>query len=142
MKDGSFTILVAALTRTNLASALLDSDSGPKYTLFAPKDAAFQAILQTYQVENAEDLLAASGPNLPEVLESHVVTNGAVRTEELLDGRRLRTLAGGGTQELLVRDDGSSVEVGNALLSSMVDVECSNGLIHGIDRVLTPTPAI
>lgn len=121
-----FSILVAALTEADLVGAL--SGDGP-FTVFAPTNDAFVALLEALEIE-AADLLAH--PQLADVLLYHVVS-GKVMSTDLVDGMEAPTLQG----ESLTIDLSDGVKI-NASTVTTADVEASNGVIHIIDAVLVP----
>lgn len=121
-----FSILVAALTEADLVGAL--SGDGP-FTVFAPTNDAFAALLEALEIE-AADLLAH--PQLADVLLYHVVS-GKVMSTDLVDGMEAETLQG----ESLTIDLSEGVKI-NASNVTTADVEASNGVIHIIDAVLVP----
>ena len=121
-----FSILVAALTEADLVGAL--SGDGP-FTVFAPTNDAFVALLEALEIE-AADLLAH--PQLADVLLYHVVS-GKVMSTDLVDGMEAPTLQG----ESLTIDLSDGVKI-NASTVTTADVEASNGVIHIIDTVLVP----
>lgn len=123
--DAGFNSLAAALGKADLIAAL--QGDGP-FTVFAPTDEAFAALLETIGQESIEDVPASV---LAEILKYHVVaaevyaadvTAGAVETLE-------------GTNITLATDGGVSV---NGASVTMADVAATNGVIHVIDEVLVP----
>jgi dienelactone hydrolase len=127
--DSRFTILVEALQTADLVGAL--SATGP-FTVFAPTNAAFTALLNTLGVSKA-DLLART--DLANILKYHVITAAIkVMSSDLAATQDVTTLEG---NKLTVTKNGSVVMAGNAKVSG-ADVECSNGVIHIIDAVLLP----
>lgn len=126
--EGEFTILEAALTEAGLVDAL--SGEGP-FTVFAPTDAAFEALLEDLGIE-AEDLLGH--PQLAEVLQYHVVS-GKVMSSDLTDGE-VETLLG----EMVTIDAGTFMvnDAEIAVDAELFDLEAMNGVVHVIDQVLVP----
>ncbi len=126
---GAFTTLLAAVEAAGLSEALT---SGGPFTVFAPTDDAFAALLEELGL-TAEELLASE--DLESILLYHVVEN-AVGSEVVvtLDGASVETL-NGGTVDLSVSEDGVMVNNANVVA---VDVHASNGIIHVIDTVLLP----
>jgi len=125
--DGNFKTLAAALTEAKLVDAL--SGEGP-FTVFAPTDTAFEAALKALGI-TAEELLAR--PDLGGILKFHVAS-GKVMSSDLSNGMKVPTLEGA---ELTVTIDGKTVKIGDATVTT-ADLECSNGVIHVIDKVLLP----
>ncbi|TVP97094.1 MAG: fasciclin domain-containing protein, partial [Acholeplasmatales bacterium] len=129
---GDFGTLVAALVEAELVEAL--RAEGP-FTVFAPTDAAFAALLEELEL-SAEELLALE--NLSEILLYHVLA-GAFYAEDVLalvaEGPAdVETLSG---EFVTLALDGSSVTV-NGVAVTVTDIEASNGVIHVIDGVLIP----
>ena len=124
--DGEFDILQAALEETGL-DAVLDSDDD-QFTVFAPTDAAFEALLADLGI-TAADLLA--NPDLADILLYHV-TEGRRYSESVVNVDEIEMLNG---DELDV--DGTVLNDGQASIV-VTDIEASNGVIHVIDGVLLP----
>merc|ERR1711920_228989 len=125
---GNFTGLVEALQTAGLVDAL--KGAGP-FTVFAPTDAAFTALLDSLGVTKAE-LLARD--DLADILKYHVLSGSSVMSADLADAQDVTTLEG---SDLTVTKDGSTVMAGSAIVST-ADISCSNGVIHAIDSVLLP----
>ena len=126
---GDFTTLASLLETTGLVDTL--KEEGP-YTVFAPTDAAFDALPagtldQLGQPENAEQLES--------ILLYHVAEDETM-SSDLSDGMDIETVQGG-TLTVAIGDDGT-VSVGDATVTQP-DVEASNGVIHVIDSVLLPS---
>lgn len=127
---GSFSTLLTALEAAGLDSTLADEDSD--FTVFAPTDDAFEAL-----PEGTLDTLLADTDLLTDVLLYHVITDSVVGSDTAL------SLAG--TTQLMANEAKLAITVrGDALYlnESVVidtDIEASNGVIHVIDAVLTPT---
>lgn len=129
--DAEFTILLQAL-QTGGASDLLAAASDPDSTLtvFAPTDAAFEALAAELGI-TAGDLLA--DPNLPSILSQHILTTEV--------GSLLAYASNGGTVTTLAGNNLNVDIQNNALViegSTVIeaDVEASNGVIHVIDTVI------
>ena len=129
--DAEFTILLAALQTTGAAS-LLNAASDPNATLtvFAPTDAAFQALLnETGMTQN--DLL--NDPNLPTILSQHILGQkiGSL-TAYASNGSTVTTLA---SNNLNVDIQNNALVIEGSTVTE-ADVEASNGVIHVIDKVI------
>lgn len=134
-----FDTLVTAVTAADLGSTL--SGPGP-YTVFAPTDAAFDAL----PAGTLETLTTTQTEQLGEILTYHVV-EGELNSATILsaieaagEGGHVLTTVNGG--ELTARLVGGNVELtdaaGNTATVTATDVEASNGVIHVIDSVLMP----
>ena len=133
----NFTTLVAALTfnpSSGFAGILSGTASSP-FTVFAPTNAAFTSFL----TETGFSGLAAIPANVLETtLKYHVVAGANVQSTALTNGQVVSTFAGqnftigltGGAKITDARDRVSNIVA--------TDVQCSNGIIHVIDKVLLP----
>ena len=84
--------------------------------MFAPRDEACG------QVEASK---------LAELVRGHIVP-GALTSDEVKTGGRLNTIEG---TTLVVGVQDGFVTIGEARIVA-ADIECTNGILHGIDRVL------
>ncbi len=125
---GSFKTLLAALEAAGLTDAL--RGDGP-FTVFAPSDTAFAALGQD---AIAELLKPANRDQLKSILTYHVVPD-AVTATQAARTPVADTLEG---TSVLLRPKGKTVMVDRATVVQ-ADIRASNGVIHVIDRVLTPT---
>ncbi len=121
------TVLEAAVLAADLAGAL--SAEGP-FTVFAPTDAAFTALLEALEV-SAEELLAYE--ELTDVLLYHVVGAQALAAD-LTDGQEITTLL---DQDVTITINGMGVFVNEAMVT-VADIIADNGVVHVIDAVLLP----
>jgi uncharacterized surface protein with fasciclin (FAS1) repeats len=127
-----FTLLVEALTAADLVTTL--SGTGP-FTVFAPTDAAFVALLAELGI--TKEALFANKPLLTSVLTYHVVP-GLVLKAQVPVGSPISTVEG----------DTFSVNASLAITDQRArsakitgtDVLASNGVIHVIDKVILPAP--
>ena len=124
------TSLVAAVVQAGLLETL--QSEGP-FTLFAPTDEAFAAA--------GIDLAALDTPEgketLANILLYHVVP-GEIMSADLTDGKSNVTTANGDLLLVYVSDV-LGVMVGDGVaMVTLADVPASNGVIHVIDKVLTP----
>ncbi|MCB1007177.1 MAG: fasciclin domain-containing protein, partial [Acidimicrobiales bacterium] len=117
---GDFTTLATALEAADLVETL--QGDGP-FTVFAPTDAAFEAL-----PDGTLDELLADPEALANVLTFHVV-DGDVLSSDLSDGMEVEALNG---DTLTISIDGDTVMVNDATVTT-ADIEASNGVIHVID---------
>jgi uncharacterized surface protein with fasciclin (FAS1) repeats len=127
-----FSILVEAVIAADLAGTL--SGPGP-FTVFAPTNAAFAALLAELGVSKAD--LLANKPLLTAVLTYHVL-GARVLKADVVPGAQPNTVQGENfsiSAALVITDK-------RARTSNIVatDVLTSNGVIHVIDRVILPSP--
>lgn len=127
-----FTVLVDAVVAADLAGAL--SGSGP-FTVFAPTDAAFAALLGELGV--TKEQLLADKDLLTAVLTYHVVP-GRVLKAQVPVGVAIPTLQGGS----FTVDNALQITDGRDRRAAIVatDVLATNGVIHVIDNVILPSP--
>lgn len=134
--NANFTSLVGALTKAgqpNFVSIL--SGTGP-FTVFAPTNDAFTAL----NTELAPGGIAGvSTANLTKVLQYHVVS-GNILAASLTEGQIVSTLQTPQTFTVQLAG-GAKIKDANNRISTIVatDVQCSNGVIHVLNRVLLPT---
>lgn len=154
-EDAEYTLLLAAITyiaETNpgseLIAGLFDEDN---YTVFAPTDAAFLALVGTLVMEGiiTSDAIAAVGPfaaiddalgaGTLEAVVSYHVTEGRRASISVLPPRgerTIETLLEGAT--FSVDTAGAITAVGNTAQITAADISASNGVIHQIDAVILP----
>ena len=118
------TTLVAALKAADLVGAL--SGEGP-FTVLAPTDDAFNDL-----PEGTLKSLLADTEKLKTVLLSHVI-EGAVLADTVVTLNSATTLSG----QTLAISTANGVEIGGARVLK-TDIMASNGVIHLIDKVITP----
>ncbi|MFO7828520.1 MAG: fasciclin domain-containing protein [Bacteroidales bacterium] len=134
--DDNFSSLVAALTKADLVTTL--QGDGP-FTVFAPTDDAFAALLSDLGASSLDDLTAEQ---LTPILLYHVVS-GKVMSTDLADGY-VSTLSSGpdATNVQLLVDLSDGVTINGSTSVTAADIEASNGVIHVIDKVLLPTTVV
>ena len=130
-ESGEFSILIAALQAAD--PAVLQTLGGKgQFTVFAPTDAAFVALLNELHL-TAEQLLSNQAL-VTQVLLYHVA-RGNRDSAEVLASSRIRTLNGG-----FLYQSGGVLTDANGRVANIVavDIKASNGVIHVIDRVVLP----
>ena len=126
---GNFDSLVAAVKAAGLVETL--KQPGP-FTVFAPTDGAFKQL----PAKTLKSLLKPSNKGkLSAVLTYHVVP-GLVTAREAFGLQQLSTANG---QRLDIGRQDGRLMIGGAKIVS-TDINCTNGVIHVIDRVLLPEP--
>jgi len=125
--NSNFSSLVAAVSRAQLVETL--QGDGP-FTVFAPTNAAFTALLADLGVASMEEIPLET---LTNVLLYHVVS-GNVRSTDLSDGD-VSTL--NDLNDLTVSTDGG-VSLNGDVNVIATDVQGTNGVVHAIDKVLSP----
>ena len=126
--NGSFKTFGKAVERAGLGETL--RGAGP-FTIFAPTDAAFDKLpagkLETlFKPENKEELVS--------LLNYHVVS-GRKHVADVGKWDSAKTLGG---QSAPIKLTDNKVRIDGALVTS-ADIDSSNGVIHGIDKVNIPT---
>lgn len=124
IEAGTFRTLVEAVKTAGLVRTL--SGRGP-FTVFAPNDSAF-AKLPSGTLEN----LLRNKEKLTSVLTYHVVP-GKVMATDVMKIRSAKTVQG---QNVSI-DTTEGVKISGANVIK-TDIECTNGVIHVIDRVIMP----
>ena len=127
-----FSILVEAGVAADLAATL--SGTGP-FTVFAPTNAAFAALLTELGISKAD--LLANKPLLTAVLTYHAI-GARVLKADVVPGAQPNTVQG----ENFSISAALAITDKRARTSNIVatDVLTSNGVIHVIDRVILPAP--
>ncbi|MCB9654668.1 MAG: fasciclin domain-containing protein [Deltaproteobacteria bacterium] len=120
---GTFSTLLGAASSAGLAGTLATTNG---LTVFAPTNAAFSAL--------GVDLASVDEGVIENILLHHVV-QGSLESSEVVGETSLLTLAG---TALAVDTTGANVKIGGAALSSTLDVEASNGIIHVMNEVIVP----
>lgn len=126
IKRYNLQVLEDAVVQADLVSTL--SGDGP-FTVFAPSSAAFEGV----------DLSGLSQEELQEVLTYHVLS-GEVLSGDVESGT-VETV-NGATIDIEVGDDGSvslTDQAGNTASVTTVDLQGTNGVVHIIDGVLSPS---
>lgn len=133
----NFTTLVAALTYNSASgfAGILSGTTSSPFTVFAPTNAAFTSFL----TETGFSGLDAIPSNVLETtLKYHVVVGANVQSSALTNGQVVNTFA---AQNFTVGlTGGAKITDANGRVSNIIatDVQCSNGIIHVIDKVLLP----
>ena len=122
------TVLEAAVVEAGLVETL--QGEGP-FTVFAPTDAAFTALLTALGVE-AADLLGL--PQLGDILTYHVAGVEAMSTD-LSDGQMVTTVNG---QDVTISIMGDTVMINGSATVTVANLDATNGVVHVIDAVLVP----
>jgi len=130
--NANFGTLTAAIDAAGLTDALSGDDG--TLTVFAPPNSAFDALPPELITKLLNPLWQ---PQLQDVLLYHVL-GSEVRSTDLVDGMSATTLNG---EDIIINLDPPRVNTNSNILvdDGLVDIEATNGVIHAVDAVLTPT---
>jgi uncharacterized surface protein with fasciclin (FAS1) repeats len=119
---------LGGLFATDLMPKVADEKS---ITVFAPQDAAFEAVGGTLEKLRFEDL--------SRVLGYHIITDQVLVSSNFTNGTRLKTLLRDGDkqQTVLIRQAGNNKYVNSAQIVQP-DILLANGVMHLIANVLNP----
>lgn len=135
--DPNFDVLEEALTRDdqqeqNYVETLSSFDEPAPFTVFAPTNDAFSALLDELEEESLADIDAEL---LTSVLNTHVVAGANLTTNELEDGI-VETL---GDSFDLDAGNLSIVDLNGRTIAIVVtDVQAGNGVVHVVSTVILP----
>ena len=103
-------------------------DKTEKFTIFAPSDAAFNRMNQTTLKAALND------PNgkLKTLLKHHII-KGKLLPSDVKGQLRKKTLLG---QDILIQKDQKTISINGKSKVIKASIECENGLIHIVDRVV------
>jgi uncharacterized surface protein with fasciclin (FAS1) repeats len=136
LSNPNFSTLVLALTRPDLGVdyVTLLSGTGP-FTVFAPTNAAFAALLTELGASSLDAIPAAT---LNAVLQYHVVAGANVLSSQLTEGQQVTTYQTG--KFTIGLAGGASITDAKGRKSNIVvvDVQGTNGVVHAIDKVILP----
>ena len=119
--------LVTAVQTAGLVDTL--NGDGP-FTIFAPANAAFEAIpADTLQA------VLADQEQLTSILTYHVIAGEQLSSDDLVEQGSATTVQG---DELQFSDEGGSLTVNGMATGVCVDVPTANATVHIIDAVLMP----
>lgn len=131
--DNGFNALATALVRTGL-DQVLSADQGT-YTVFAPTDAAFTALLSAI----GQDLESVPDDVLTNILLYHVVPGAKVYSSEVAAGNVPTAISSAAIADksITLSTNGGGVQV-DGVSVVQADIEATNGIIHVIDQVIAP----
>jgi len=131
----NFSVLVQALTKADLVDVLNGSGN---FTVFAPTNAAFTALLSDLGASSLDDIPLET---LESVLLYHVL--GEEKKSGMLENGYYNTLsqAYNGYMSLKI-DLAGGVMINSSANVTTADVDVMNGVIHVIDKVLLPPSVV
>ena len=132
----NFSILVEALTKTDLVGAV--SDKNANLTVFAPANDAFMALLTDLGASSLDDVPTET---LKSVLLYHVI-NGKVMSGDLQTGYfpTLSTFSNNPMDVFIMVDNGVSINKNTSVTTA--DIQADNGVIHVVDHVILPPSVV
>ena len=132
-----FSNLVAALTREDMPDfvSILGGTIGSPFTVFAPNNAAFGSLLTELGLSGLEDIPQNT---LENVLKYHVVAGANVASTDITNNMVVTTFQG--ATFTITTNGGVKITDANGRMSNVIatDVQCDNGIIHVIDKVILP----
>ena len=130
LADANFSTLTALLEQAGLATTLKDSTKN--FTVFAPTNTAFEALGQAEL-----DKLKKDTKRLRDVLLYHVV-EGKRMAADVNSTPEFMAMNG---KKIVISKSEAGTMVANALITT-ADLDCSNGVIHVVNAVMSdkPTP--
>ncbi len=129
--DGQYSYLTAAVNKAGLVGALNDPNK-TGLTLFAPTNAAFKAA----GFNSVADLAAIPDSTLTKVLLYHVLPS-KVEAAQVPQASNTPVITLN-TQPVYVTRTGENKVFINGVSVIKADIQCTNGVIHSINRVLMP----
>lgn len=134
--NGDLKTLLSLLTKVGQPDFVTTLSGVGPFTVFAPTDVAFTSL-------NTElrplGLAGISDTNLTKVLQYHV-TNDSFLASSLTEGKLINTLETPQKFEIQLTGGPKIKDVRNRISSiTVTDIQCSNGILHVIDKVLLPT---
>eukprot|EP00571_Detonula_confervacea_P012369 CAMPEP_0172302678 /NCGR_PEP_ID=MMETSP1058-20130122/4338_1 /TAXON_ID=83371 /ORGANISM="Detonula confervacea, Strain CCMP 353" /LENGTH=613 /DNA_ID=CAMNT_0013013237 /DNA_START=173 /DNA_END=2011 /DNA_ORIENTATION=+ len=129
--EDNFSTLATAVGLAGFTETL---SSDGTYTVFAPLNSAFDKLDDNLLTKLLDSVWQ---PQLQDLLQYHTL-GSVVRSSDLVDGMAVATLNG---EDITINLDPARVNGNSYILidDELVDVEASNGIIHGIDTILIPT---
>lgn len=137
LANPNFSTLVAALTRSDMPNfvGILSGTASSPFTVFAPTNAAFGSLLTELSLPN---LAAIPKTTLENTLKYHVVAGANVASTDITNNMNVTTFQGGTFK--ITTTGGVKITDANNRVANVIatDVQCSNGIIHAIDKVILP----
>lgn len=134
----NFSMLAEAivLNPSSNFTATLEGTNGSPFTVFAPTNQAFTAVLEELNLDSISEIPA---DQLEDILSYHIVSGNNYMVSSLTNNQSIATLQG---QDLVVTLTGGGRKLTdtNGRVANLIveDVQASNGIIHYVDKVLLP----
>lgn len=133
--DENLTILAEAVERANLARTVLSTSGGGPYTVFAPNDAAFEALGNETLAGLFNDTETLDTLLMYHVVEGNYTAEDLAAEVNATGNETLLPTLSGDMLTVSMTDDVLRVENATIVASNST---AGNGIIHIIDRVLMP----
>src|SRR5690606_11217840 len=137
LANPTFSTLVSALTRNDMPDfvGIRGGSTGSPFTVLAPNNAAFGSLLTEI---NLPGLASIPTVTLENALKYHVVAGANVASTDIMNNMNVTTFQGG--TFTVTTTGGVKITDANNRMSNVIatDVQCSNGIIHVLDKVLLP----
>lgn len=134
-----FESLVAAVLAAEPAIVTALSDPDEIFTVFAPTNQAFADLAATLGVSTLDEVVDLVGVDALSLILLYHVVDACAFSNDLEDGQELTTLQG---EPLKVDLNNLSIidrtEMPANLEIELLDILTTNGVVHGIDKVLLP----
>ncbi|MEC4005340.1 fasciclin domain-containing protein [Flavobacterium sp. SUN052] len=131
----NLTSLVGVLTGTGQPDFIATFSSTGPFTVFAPINAAFTSL----NSEISGGVAGVSASDMTKILQYHVVSTNILSTD-LMEGEVVSTLQAPQSFTVLLSTGPKLQDVNNRKSSIVTtDIQCSNGVIHLLSKVLLPT---
>ena len=135
--NSNFSTLVTALTRNDQPDfvGILSGSTNSPFTVFAPTNLAFGDLLTELGASSLDDIDQST---LENTLKYHVVAGANVLSTSLTNNMMVTTFQG---QDFTVMTTGGAkITDANGRVSNIIatDVQCANGVIHVLDKVILP----
>lgn len=127
--------LVTASDGTTDYVALLSGTTASPFTVFAPTNDAFSALLNTLGLSSLNDV---PQDLLQAILNYHVLAGANVQSGDLSDGQMATTFQGEAITVSLTNGARIIDATGMPANIIVVDVQTGNGVVHALDKVLLP----
>lgn len=132
-KTPTLSNLVTAVKAASLVDTL--SGTGP-YTVFAPTNAAFEAL----PAGTLDSLLKPENVDKLKAILTYHVVSGKVMAADLKDGQEIDTVQGGKLKVSIMDGKVYLIDAkGNKVMVEKADVNADNGVVHVINGVLLPS---
>jgi uncharacterized surface protein with fasciclin (FAS1) repeats len=135
--NSNFSTLVTALTRNDQPDfvGILSGSTSSPFTVFAPTNLAFGDLLTELSASSLNDI---DQPTLENTLKYHVVAGANVLSTDLTNNMMVTTFQG--QDFTITTTSGAQITDANDRVSNIIatDVQCANGVIHVIDKVILP----